>query len=71
MRPRAAATPREHGAGRNLDVEPAEKGRVHIDFNLAYNPYCADDDAYSCPLPPPDNWLSVPTEAGEAVYRQS
>lgn len=57
-----------YGAGRYLDVGPSEEGRVHVDFNLAYNPYCAYDDAYSCPLPPPDNWLRVPVRAGEAAY---
>lgn len=57
-----------YGAGRYLDIAPPKEGRVHIDFNLAYNPYCAYDDAYSCPLPPPDNWLQVPVRAGEAAY---
>jgi uncharacterized protein (DUF1684 family) len=41
---------------------------VHIDFNLAYNPYCAYNDAFSCPLLPPENWLRVPIRAGEATY---
>lgn len=57
-----------YGAGRYLDVPPPRDGRVHLDFNLAYNPYCAYDDAYSCPLPPPDNWLAAPIRAGEAAY---
>lgn len=59
-----------YGAGRYLDVEERD-GRVHIDFNYAYNPYCAYDDAYSCPLPPPDNWLQVSVRAGEATYRDA
>jgi uncharacterized protein len=59
-----------YGAGRYLDLEPPAEGRVHIDFNLAYNPYCAYDDAYSCPLPPPENWLRLPIRAGEAAYPQ-
>lgn len=57
-----------YGAGRYLDLEPGEDGSVHVDFNLAYNPYCAYDDAFSCPLPPPENWLRVPVRAGEAAY---
>lgn len=57
-----------YGAGRYLDVEPAEDGTVEIDFNLAYNPYCAYSDEYSCPLPPHENWLTVPIEAGERAY---
>lgn len=57
-----------YGAGRYLDLEDAHDGRVHIDFNLAYNPYCAYDDAYSCPLPPHENWLQIPIRAGEKDY---
>ena len=60
-----------YGAGRYLDIDPNADGTVTIDFNLAYNPYCAYDDAYSCPLPPSENWLSVPIEAGEKNYRAS
>ena len=54
-----------YGAGRYLDIDPSEDGTVTIDFNLAYNPYCVYNDAYSCPLPPIENWLKVPIEAGE------
>jgi uncharacterized protein (DUF1684 family) len=57
-----------YGAGRYLDLEPNPDGTVTIDFNLAYNPSCAYDDAYSCPLPPPENWLRVPIRAGEKAY---
>lgn len=57
-----------YGAGRYLDVHPNPDGTVTIDFNYAYNPYCAYDDAYSCPLPPPENWLPVPIRAGERSY---
>ncbi len=59
-----------YGAGRYLDVEPAKQGKVKIDFNLAYNPFCAYNDAYSCPLPPGENWLQVPIRAGEKDYRK-
>jgi uncharacterized protein (DUF1684 family) len=66
---RDATSGREsYGAGRYLDVEPGRDGRVQVDFNLAYNPYCAYNDAFSCPLPPPENWLRVPVRAGEAAY---
>lgn len=57
-----------YGAGRYLDIEPNEDGTLTVDFNLAYNPYCAYSDGYSCPLPPVENWLSVPIEAGELDY---
>lgn len=60
-----------YGAGRYLDVHAPQDGRVRIDFNLAYNPYCAYDAAFSCPLPPPDNWLGAPIRAGEARYARA
>jgi len=57
-----------YGAGRYLDLEDAIDGKVEIDFNMAYNPYCAYSDTYSCPLPPGENWLTVPIKAGEKTY---
>ncbi len=59
-----------YGAGRYLEVEPPDSdGLVEIDFNYAYNPYCAYNEAWSCPLPPGENWLSVPVRAGEKTFR--
>lgn len=57
-----------YGAGRYLDLEANPDGTVNVDFNMAYNPYCAYSDAYSCPLPPSENWLSIPIEAGEKSF---
>lgn len=59
-----------YGAGRYIDLhEHGHVGQeITVDFNLAYNPYCAYNDAWSCPLPPPDNWLSVPIRAGEKSF---
>jgi uncharacterized protein (DUF1684 family) len=61
-----------YGAGRYLDVEPPHHhgGEEHIvlDFNLAYNPYCAYNESYSCPIPPRENTLPVAIRAGERVY---
>ncbi len=57
-----------YGAGRYLDIDPNADGTVTIDFNLAYNPLCAYSDAFSCPLPPAENWLTVPIEAGERDF---
>lgn len=60
-----------YGAGRYLDLEPdhhlTDDGWV-LDFNLAYNPTCAYNEAYECPLIPTENWLDVPIEAGEKDY---
>ena len=41
-----------YGAGRYLEVQPIEDGRLLIDFNYAYNPYCAYNAEWACPLPP-------------------
>ena len=54
-----------YGAGRYLDIEPNADGTINLDFNEAYNPFCVYNEAYSCPLPPIENWLQVPIEAGE------
>lgn len=44
------------------------EGRLVIDLNFAYNPSCAYHAAWSCPLPPPGNTLTVPVPAGELAY---
>ncbi|USZ72234.1 DUF1684 domain-containing protein [Natronosalvus halobius] len=61
-----------YGAGRYIDLE-SEHHRTNngiwvLDFNEAYNPTCAYADRYECPLPPMENWLEVPIEAGEKSY---
>ena len=54
-----------YSAGRYLDLYPTPTGFYTIDFNQAYNPYCAYNLAYECPFPPPSNRLKVAIEAGE------
>jgi len=54
-----------YSAGRYLDIEPTSTGIYTIDFNYAYNPYCAYNASYECPFPPPSNRLKVPILAGE------
>ena len=60
-----------YGAGRYLldTIKGAdlgmEEGRLVLDFNFAYNPSCAYDSRWVCPLAPPPNWLSIAVEAGE------
>ncbi len=58
-----------YGAGRYLDVKkvPAATS-IELDFNLAYNPYCAYTDSFSCPFPPKENILKVAILAGEKNY---
>ncbi len=58
-----------YGAGRYLDVEPNPDGTMQVNFNLAYNPYCAYNDQWSCPLVPAENRLKVRIEAGEKSFK--
>jgi uncharacterized protein (DUF1684 family) len=57
-----------YGAGRYLEPEPLGKGKFLVDFNLAYNPYCAYNQNFSCPIPPKENRLTVALRAGEKVF---
>jgi uncharacterized protein (DUF1684 family) len=58
-----------YGAGRYLDVQKVPGSKtITLDFNKAYNPYCAYNDTFSCPLPPPENLLKVAIKAGEKTY---
>jgi len=58
-----------YGAGRYLDVTKTPgSNTITLDFNLAYNPYCAYNDSFTCPLPPRENLLSVAIRAGEKKY---
>lgn len=54
-----------YGGGRYLDIRIPEGSSIVLDFNLAYNPYCAYSYRYSCPIPPAINSLSVKIRAGE------
>ncbi len=58
-----------YGAGRYLDPESLGDGLFRVDFNLAYSPYCAYNDHYSCPIPPAENRLKVRIEAGEKNFK--
>lgn len=65
-----------YGAGRYLDdhrpgLRQLSETQLVVDFNFAYNPYCAYNLAYSCPLPPRENWLKIPIRAGEKDYKKS
>lgn len=57
-----------YGAGRYLEPQPLDNGRVLADFNYAYNPYCAYNPRWSCPIPPAENRLQVPIRAGERDF---
>lgn len=72
---RDATSGREtYGAGRYLDNHRPGLVRVgedemEVDFNYAYNPYCAYSPNFSCPLPPRENWVAVAVRAGEKDFR--
>ena len=55
-------------AGRYLEPEDLGHNRFRVDFNLAYNPYCAYNDYWSCPLTPFENHIKVPIRAGEKLF---
>ena len=64
-----------YGAGRYLlDAAKSadlggdmERGTLRLDFNFAYQPSCAFDPRWACPLAPPENWLDLPVRAGERI----
>ncbi len=60
-----------YGAGRYLDLQEEtdlSDGKWDLDLNNAYNPWCAYNHNYACPLVPPENWLDVRIEAGEKSH---
>jgi uncharacterized protein (DUF1684 family) len=62
------ASKETYPAGRYLEPEPLGNNCFHVDFNLAYNPYCAYNEYWSCPLTPFENRLKVPIRAGEKLF---
>jgi uncharacterized protein (DUF1684 family) len=66
----ALAGKETYGAGRYLEPVQLSDNRFLIDFNYAYNPYCAYNDAWTCPLTPFENRLKVPVRAGEKIFKE-
>jgi hypothetical protein len=64
----ALAGKETYGAGRYLEPHPLGNGMFLIDFNYAYNPYCAYNARWSCPLTPFENRLKVSIRAGEKNF---
>ncbi|MFW5709195.1 MAG: DUF1684 domain-containing protein [Chloroflexota bacterium] len=65
----ALAGKETYPAGRYIDAQQVEETTFHVDFNQAYNPYCAYNDYYDCPITPAENRLSVGIPAGEKLPR--
>lgn len=59
-----------YGGGRFIDARLPEGDTMVIDFNKAYNPYCAYSDRYSCPIVPRVNYLPIKIEAGVKAFRE-
>jgi len=60
-----------YGGGRYIDCEiPTEGNTITLDFNKAYNPYCAYNPKYQCVIPPEENRLSIRIEAGEKKFEK-
>jgi len=55
--------------GRYLSIEPMPGGKVLIDFNRAYNPFCQFNEKYTCPYAPEENCLDIVIRAGEKRFR--
>lgn len=68
----ATAPEETYGAGRYVEPHDISGGMGNpvllVDFNVAYNPYCAYNDMWSCPIPPRENRLKVRIEAGEKKF---
>lgn len=57
-----------YSGGRYIDLEIPKGDTIEIDFNSAYNPYCAYDEKFSCPIVPMENYVAVEIEAGVKAF---
>lgn len=64
---------KSYGGGKYLDfvMDDIKNNTLLIDFNKAYNPYCAYATGYNCPIPPRENDLPVAIKAGEMDFGKS
>ena len=60
-----------YDAGRYMELDRTATGIYTIDFNRAFQPYCAYNQSYDCPFPPPSNRLTVPVRAGEKLAQSN
>lgn len=59
-----------YGGGKYIDLKIPEGTTITIDFNRAYNPYCAYNHKYSCPIPPQENDLAIEIKAGVKKFKK-
>ena len=57
-----------YAAGRYLEPKELGAKKFQVNFNYAYNPYCAYNELWSCPIPPAENHLTLPIRAGEMIF---
>lgn len=59
-----------YSGGRYLDLRIPTGNTISLNFNKAYNPYCAYNGKYSCPIPPSENDISIAISAGVKAYKK-
>ena len=59
-----------YGGGKYIDLKIPQGDTIAIDFNMAYNPYCAYNHKYSCPIPPQENDLAIVIRAGVKKFKK-
>lgn len=57
-----------YGGGRYMNLQIPEGDSIELDFNTAYNPYCAYNEKFSCPIVPRENYLDIAVTAGVKKY---
>ena len=65
----ASAGEETYEVGRYLEPQSRPDGTLDVDFNYAYNPFCAYSEGWSCPIPPEENRLALTIPAGERAFR--
>ena len=67
----ASAGGETYEVGRYLEPQARPDGTLEVDFNYAYNPFCAYGEGWSCPIPPEENRLAVSIAAGEKAFNDA
>jgi uncharacterized protein (DUF1684 family) len=59
-----------YAGGRYLDLRIPKNDLIILDFNETYNPYCAYNERYSCPIVPRENYIPLKIEAGIKAFKK-
>lgn len=60
-----------YGAGRHLPVQYSGGEHIVLDFNLSESPFCSFNKAFTCPLPPKENFINLEIKAGEKIKQEN